>query len=70
MPFEDPDKKPPMKPEELYTILIIGGILFLYIVPAVILMIFNAGAREYLVAFTLFMFLGMIFWPAGAILRD
>lgn len=70
MPFEDPDKKPPMKPEELNTILIIGGILLLYIVPAVILMIFNAGAREYLVALTIFMVFGMIFWHAGAVLRD
>jgi len=70
MPLEDPDKKPSMKPEELNTILIIGGILFLYIVPTIILMIFNAGAREYLVAFTIFMLFGMIFWPAGAILRD
>lgn len=68
--IEDPDKKPPMKPEELNTMLIIGGILFLYIVPTVILMIFSAGAAEYIVAFTMFMVLGMIFWPAGAVLRD
>ncbi|MBU3925400.1 MAG: hypothetical protein V1732_04870 [Patescibacteria group bacterium] len=70
MPLEDPDKKPPMKPEELNTILIIGGILFLYIVPAVILMIFDAGALEYLAAFSIFMIFGMIFWSAGAVLRD
>ncbi|MBU4338439.1 hypothetical protein KKD57_02665 [Patescibacteria group bacterium] len=70
MPLEDPDKKPPMKPEELNMILIIGGILFLYIVPTIILMIFRAGAREYLVAFTIFMIMGMIFWHAGAVLRD
>lgn len=69
MPF-DPDEKPPMKPEELYTILIIGGILFLYIVPTIILAFFNAGAWEYVIAFILFMLSGMIFWPAGAILRD
>ena len=70
MALEDPDKKPPMKPEELNTILIIGGVLFLYIVPAIILMVFNAGAREYLVALTIFMVFGMIFWHAGAVLRD
>jgi hypothetical protein len=66
----DPDEKPPMKPEELYTMLIIGGILFLYIVPAVILFVFSAGALEYMVALTLFLLAGMIFWPADAILRD
>ncbi len=70
MPLEDLDEKPSMKPEELNTILIIGGILFLYIIPAVILMVFNAGAMEYLAAFTIFMIFGMIFWPAGAVLRD
>lgn len=70
MPSEDPDIKPPMKPEELNTILIIGGIALLYIVPAIILMIFRAGAGEYLAALTLFMILGMIFWHAGAVLRD
>lgn len=70
MPLEDPDKKPPMKPEELNTILIIGGILFLYIVPTIILMIFNAGYKEYLAAFTIFMISGMIIWHAGAVLRD
>jgi len=70
MPSEDPDKKPPMKPEELNTILIIGGILLLYLVPAIILFIFHAGAGEYLAAITIFMILGMIFWHAGAVLRD
>ncbi len=69
MPSEDPDKKPPMKPEELYTILIIGGILLLCIAPAVILFIFNAGALEYLAAFAIFMIAGMVFWHAGAVLR-
>lgn len=70
MAYEDPDAKPPMKPEEYYTMLIVGGILALYIVPAFILMIFHAGAREYMVALTIFLVSGMIFWPAGAILRD
>ncbi len=70
MPYIDPDEKTPMKEEELNTILIVGGILFLYIVPTVILMFFSAGAREYLVAFTIFMVLGMVFWHAGAVLRD
>lgn len=67
---EDSDKKPPMKPEELYTISIIVGILLLYIVPTIILAFFHAGAAEYLVALTIFMIAGMIFWHAGAILRD
>lgn len=70
MAMEDPDKKPPMKPEELNTILIVGEILFLYIVPTVVIMLFGAGAREYLVALTLFIVLGMTFWHAGAVLRD
>jgi hypothetical protein len=70
MAIEDPDVKPPMKPEELNTILILIGISFVYIVPTVILMFFDAGAREYLVALTMFIVLGMIFWPAGAVLRD
>ena len=70
MALEDPDKKPPMKPEELNTILIIAGLLFLYIVPTIILAIFDAGAGEYLAALTSFMILGMIFWHAGAVLRN
>lgn len=70
MPPEDPDKKPPMKPEELCTILIIGGILLLYIAPAIILFIFKAGALEYATALTIFIIAGMVFWHAGAVLRD
>lgn len=70
MAIEDPDVKPPMKPEELNTILIIAGILFVYIVPTVVLAVFDEGAREYVVALTMFIVLGMMFWPAGAILRD
>ena len=70
MASEDPDKKPPMKAEELYTILIVAGFLFLYTVPTIILLIFHAGAWEYFVALTLFIISGMIFWHAGAILRD
>lgn len=70
MAQEDPDKKPPMKPEELNTVLVILEILFLYIVPTIALMLFGSGAREYVVALTMFIILGMIFWPAGAILRD
>lgn len=70
MAMEDPDAKPLMKPEELYTSLVIGEFLFLYIVPTVILYIFDLGWREYVVALTIFIGLGMIFWPSGAILRD
>lgn len=70
MALQDPDEKPPMKPEELNTMLIIGEILFIYIVPTVVLMVFGSGAREYVVALTIFIGLGMIFWPAGAVLRD
>lgn len=70
MALKDPDEKPSMKPEEYYTMLIIVGILALYIVPAIILMVFDAGVWEYIVAISIFLLAGMIFWPAGAILRD
>lgn len=59
----------PMKEEELYTILLIGGFIAIYLVPAIILAIFNAGAAEYVVALTIFILIGAIFWPEDAVLR-
>jgi len=70
MPEEPEEKKPPMKDEERNTLLIIGGMLAVYVIPAIILAIFRAGAIEYVVALTIFIAVGVIFWDAGAVLRD
>lgn len=59
----------PMKEEELYTILLFGGLIALYIVPAIIIALFRAGAIEYMVALTIFILIGAIFWPEDAVLR-
>lgn len=59
-----------MKDEERNTLLIIGGMFAIYVIPAIILAIFHAGALEYVVAMTVFIAVGVIFWDAGAVLRD
>lgn len=59
----------PMKEEELNTILLFGGFAAMYIIPAVILGLFHQGAPEYIIALTIFISIGMIFWPEDAILR-
>ncbi len=58
-----------MKDEELYTTLLVGGFAAIYIIPAVILAIFHQGALEYVIALTIFIVIGMIFWPEDAVLR-
>jgi hypothetical protein len=59
----------PLKEEELYTALILGGIAAIYIVPMIILYYFHAGPWEYFFALSIFMIFGVIFWHAGAVLR-
>lgn len=59
----------PLKEEELYTALLLGGIAAIYIVPPIILYFFHAGPWEYVTALSIFMAFGVIFWNAGAILR-
>jgi len=59
----------PLKEEELNTILILGGIGAIYIVPMIILYFFHAGPWEYFAALSIFMIFGVIFWNAGAVLR-
>lgn len=59
----------PMKEEELYTTLLLGGLVAIYIIPAIILAFFHLGAFEYAIALTIFILIGMIFWPEDAVLR-
>lgn len=59
----------PMKEEELYTILLLSGFAAIYIIPVIILAIFHQGPLEYVVALTIFILIGMIFWPEDAVLR-
>lgn len=59
----------PLKEEELNTILILGGIAAIYIVPMIVLYFFRAGHWEYAAALSIFMIFGIIFWHAGAVLR-
>lgn len=49
--------------------LITIGFVAIYIIPAIILAIFHQGAPEYVIALTLFLAAGMIFWPEDAVLR-
>lgn len=60
----------PMKPEELYTAMILSAIVIIFVVPTIILALFHAGPVEYFVAISLFFIFGIIFWNAGAVLRQ
>ncbi len=57
------------KEEELYTILILTGLAAVFIVPAIILAILDKSPWEYLVAISIFILLGTIFWDSEAVLR-
>lgn len=59
-----------MKEEELYTILLFGSLLAVYLVPTIILAILHKGAWEYVIALTIFIIIGRIFWHGGAVLRQ
>lgn len=59
----------PIKEEELYTGLILTGLVAIFIAPAVVLAILNKGPWEYLTAISIFVLLGTIFWDSEAVLR-
>jgi len=63
MPIKD------LKEEELYTILIFLGLAAIFIAPAVILAILGKSPWEYLVAISIFVLIGAIFWDSEAVLR-
>lgn len=55
--------------EELYTVLIFAGLAAIFIVPAIVLAILGKSPWEYLVAMSVFVLLGAIFWDSEAVLR-
>ncbi|MBU3924694.1 hypothetical protein KKG29_01110 [Patescibacteria group bacterium] len=59
----------PIKEEELYTILIFLGLVAIFIAPAVVLAILGKSPWEYLVAISIFVLIGTIFWDSEAVLR-
>ncbi len=58
-----------IKEEELYTGLIFLGLAAIFIAPTIVLAILNKGPWEYLVAISIFVLLGAIFWDSEAVLR-
>lgn len=58
-----------MKEEELYIILLVSGFFAIYFIPAIILAVFHQGPIEYMIALTIFLFVGSILWPKDMVLR-